>query len=634
MSFVNRSYYNIYMRKLRYGIAFLAFLFFIIHSNAFAENKFSLSSNIVYSFDTNGTVTVAQNISIRNKTNYTYLPTFILSPGIRDIKNLKVSNSSGQLPILIKEDAMGNETIQITFPARKAGTGKTNDFKIMFNTQQIAKKLGNIWQISIPGIENPGLYDIYSVSVRVPKSFGGLSVIKASSQLKTYPSQETGKSEITFQKSAIDKSGIFLEFGNKQYYSFKLNYRIANNNFFPSDQEMALPRSTNYQDIQINNINPQPSNVKLDNTGNWIAVYRLLPGQKKDIVVTGVAQVGVVPRKTSITTKERKIYTQAQQYWETDNAQIQALAEKLKTPENIYKFVTTKLSYNYSKVARDNKRLGAYGSLNNSKYAVCLEFTDLFIAIARAANIPARMVEGYAYTENPRLKPLSKVKDILHTWPEYYDFNKQAWIAVDPTWGSTTFGSDYFNSIDFERIAFVINGENSTYPIPAGGYKIYSNSKDVLVSFTDKSAYKEKPVGELIDNLPQFSLAGFDIRGNVVVKNTGTGPLENFKLIVSSQLSPRQKIYSVGMVPPYGYIPVAVQFNKTPFLTNNSYQVTIRSVDNSPVQSKSQLRHIINIGFIPDQKLILLGGVTIFGFTILFIITIKTWSIFVSRRKG
>ena len=113
--------------------------------------------------------------------------------------------------------------------------------------------------------------------------------------------------------------------------------------------------------------------------------------------------------------------------------------------------------------------MGALSALNNPTSAVCLEFTDLFVALSRAAGIPAREIDGYAYTNNAHDRPLSLTEDVLHAWPEYYDFDKKAWIMVDPTWGNTTGGIDYFNALDFDHIAFVIKGENSGYPIPAGG---------------------------------------------------------------------------------------------------------------------------------------------------------------------
>ena len=70
---------------------------------------------------------------------------------------------------------------------------------------------------------------------------------------------------------------------------------------------------------------------------------------------------------------------------------------------------------------------------------------------------------------------------------------------IDPTWANTTGGIDYFNVLDFDHIAFVIKGESSDYPIPAGGYKLQGNEeeKDVNVSFA-KIFEEETPTLEIV----------------------------------------------------------------------------------------------------------------------------------------
>ena len=113
-----------------------------------------------------------------------------------------------------------------------------------------------------------------------------------------------------------------------------------------------------------------------------------------------------------------------------------------------------------------------------------MEFTDLFIAIARAAGIPAREINGFAYTENPEIQPLSLVADVLHSWPEYWDGERSSWIPVDPTWGSTTGGVNFFDKLDLRHFTFVIHGNNSSLPYPPGSYKLGPNpQKDVFVNF-------------------------------------------------------------------------------------------------------------------------------------------------------
>ena len=113
-----------------------------------------------------------------------------------------------------------------------------------------------------------------------------------------------------------------------------------------------------------------------------------------------------------------------------------------------------------------------------------MEFTDTFIALSRAAGIPAREINGYAYTENPHVQPMGMVSDVLHSWPEYYDKEKNFWVPIDPTWGNTTGGVDFFHKLDLRHFAFVIHGVDSSKPYPPGSYKLGANpQKDVYVSF-------------------------------------------------------------------------------------------------------------------------------------------------------
>src|SRR3989344_2583826 len=151
-----------------------------------------------------------------------------------------------------------------------------------------------------------------------------------------------------------------------------------------------------------------------------------------------------------------------------------------------------------------------------------MEFTVLFIALARAAGIPAREVNGFAYTQNEKERPLSLVKDVLHAWPEYYDSDIQTWVMVDPTWGNTTGGVDYFYTLDFDHFAFVIKGVNSSYPIPAGGYKISQDlqTKDININFGDNFGTPTQTLS-LSENFSDNYFSGANIQGNILIRNVG-----------------------------------------------------------------------------------------------------------------
>ncbi len=355
-----------------------------------------------------------------------------------------------------------------------------------------------------------------------------------------------------------------------------------------------------------------------DIDGNWIAEYPMQAAQRMDVVVSGRAEVKLYPKEEEVSQANLLNYLSERPYWETKNPQIDKLAKELKTPEAIYKYVVNTLKYDFSRVTDNKERLGAVKALENKNSAVCREFTDLFIALARAANIPAREINGFAYTENSRQKPVSLVKDILHAWPEYYDADKKVWIMVDPTWGSATGGIDYFSTFDFDHLAFVIKGNDSSSPIPAGDYTLENGKdiKDVRVSFAD-GAFDSEPEAEVTAEMPDSAIAGLPIKGKVIIRNIGGAAIPQQILYVSSPAyASETQTLAVPEIPPFGYAALDVAFKPTSILTNTEAVFTIRVAG----ETRSQKVKIRPLFLTPIGGGVILGIFTI----IISIITIKS----------
>ncbi|HJN73565.1 MAG TPA: transglutaminase-like domain-containing protein [Myxococcota bacterium] len=60
----------------------------------------------------------------------------------------------------------------------------------------------------------------------------------------------------------------------------------------------------------------------------------------------------------------------------------------------------------------------------------CNEHTALFVALARARGIPARIVAGLVYSER-----IGAGGFYYHAWPEVYMGQQAGWVTVDPTFG-------------------------------------------------------------------------------------------------------------------------------------------------------------------------------------------------------
>ncbi len=594
------------MKRLLIFLLFSILFFFQIKTNALAASNFSTDYNVTYTIAKDASTHVNLNVVVTNLSSIYYTPSYEIQSGFKDIKNLKAYDEYGSLSPEVKETQDGT-SITVTFNQRVVGIGNKHTLNISFDTNEVAQDLDNVWEINVPGLSQKSDFTTFNATVTYPYSLGKPAYIKPA----VYSPDSVRGNTLTFTKNQLGTSGISITFGSYQIYSFDLIYHLGNSNLFPVKTEIALPPSTNYQDVEIDAINPKPSNVTTDTDGNWLAQYSLPSSSRMNVEVKGKAKIFLNPKQSPISQTQFQDYLKPQQYWEVNNKQIKNLADKLKTPQAIYNYVVTHLTYDFSRVSSNEPRLGAVGVLDSPDSAVCLEFTDLFIALSRAAGIPAREIDGYAYTENTQQRPLSLVQDILHAWPEYYDSTKKEWIEVDPTWGNTTGGVDYFNVFDFDHFAFVVKGESSIYPVPAGGYKLSGDktSKDVNVSVGGDFTPVMSVAPDITIQNPVF--AGFPADVVINIKNTGNtfAPAGSFS-VLSDELKPgSQTIYYNG-IPPYGDSSIPIRFEPTSFLTNRTDTIRI---------TLGNLMYSQEIKILP---VFLYKGVIVFGGAFLIVVAI------------
>ena len=621
------------MRKIFATISIILVLaFFFIPQSVFAQSNFTTDYKVTYNVLENALTHVTFDVTFTNQTSQYYASSYSIQVGFENIENVQASDPDGKIVPTVTKNNDGNN-IEIVFNKRAVGQNQKLPFTISFDTKDIAQKSGKIWDINIPGLAKQIEYNSFNVNVIVPKFLGSPSYIKP--DIGTFDG-----TNLNFTKEMLRESGISISFGNEEIYNFDLLYHLKNPNLFPIKTEIALPPSTNYQDIQIEDINPKPQNVDEDSDGNWLAQYILAPSREIDIRVKGQAKILLRPKKQETSEVELRQYLKEQPYWQTTKKEIKDLALKLKTPYAIYKYIVDNLTYDFERVKTNQPRAGALGVLKNPTSAVCLEFTDLFIALARAAGIPAREVNGFAYTQNEKERPLSLVKDVLHAWPQYYDYDLKTWVMVDPTWGNTTGGVDYFYTLDFDHFAFVIKGANSTYPIPAGGYKISNDqkTKDINIEFGD-SFVPTNPTLSISENFSDNYFSGTNIRGNILVKNVGSVISDQQAVTVTTDfLKPKsQKIY-FGKIPPFGSTSIPVSFDRPSILTNRETEITIALNENYHRQSGIPLRRDIakRIKISPFilNKWTIGGGILFVSFIIgLSIIAYKTRNLPLFKRK-
>ncbi len=446
-----------------------------------AQGEFNVDATVTYRVEDDGKTLVTHEITLENNFSTLYATTYTLSLENINAENIRAYDTKGTIKVdNVKE---GDRTdLKVTFNEAVVGKNAKRHFFISYENGSFAVRTGEVWEISIPRLSDQSSFRDYTVNLIIPPSFG----LEAYISPKPDVSDGTGGAHIyTFNKENITQTGITAGFGQFQVFSFNLSYHLENPLARSSETSIAIPPDTAFQKVYIQKMDPKPDNIQIDQDGNWLAIYKLSPRQRVDVMVTGAVQIfagfRTFPKSTEAVLSDNLKETQ---YWQANDPQIKALAATLKTPKAIYDYVSTTLKYDFTRVQPNVQRMGAKNALANPNSAICMEFTDLFIAIARAAGIPAREINGYAYTENPQLQPLSLVADVLHSWPEYYDHDKGVWIPIDPTWGSTTGGVDFFNKLDLRHFTFVIHGKDSNKPYAPGSYKLGPNpQKDIFVSF-------------------------------------------------------------------------------------------------------------------------------------------------------
>ena len=464
---------------LKKGFILILFLVFLLYPSSILAEDFTTDYEVNYYLkegSNNVQSNVEFNIKLTNKTSTVYVKKFGISfPNNFQIKNIKAQDDRGTISPVVTKESKSNR-IELEFTNPSIGKNTVNNFYLQFNQDNLFKINGNVWEVILPTIENIGDSN-YKVIVHLPNNTD-----RKISIAKPNPDLVTGNQIIWNNPKTRT---VYAVFGESQYYDSELIYHLINPKLTPVYTEIAFPPDTLFQKIYISSISPKPNLTYLDEDGNFMGRYYLNPKENKTVRFKGTIEVFVKPRQSMLTYIQSKIENQKKylfnetKYWKlSDFNQIASLTN----PQDIYEFTRDSFEYNYDKLEGDNERLGAELALKNPSKAVCVEYSDLFIAISREKGIPSREIQGYGLSQDPQLRPLSLTADILHSWPEYFDSISKQWKSVDPTWENTS-GIDYFSSFDLNHIVFAIHGKRPDYPLPAGMYK-QEDSQDILIKAT------------------------------------------------------------------------------------------------------------------------------------------------------
>ncbi len=476
------------MKKLFTIFLSISFLFLIIISPAQAQSNsdyFNTKLHTTVTVNNAGQSRVKHEFTIINKTPTTYISQYGLKISSAELKNVTVISDGKSIEsevVFIKagqQSGPGQTSIGVTFPEKLVGEGKTRNFTISYTHPDAAVISGSVLEVALPPQANPQDYSTYTVTLITPAKFGG--------PIRTTPINHNftaSGSQIVTSFERGEERGVFALFGSEQLFDLDLTYHLENSTNNPGITQIALPPDTTFQKIYYHLLDPKPEKIELDLDGNWIATYKLPAGSDTVVNLLATVKLTLEPNESVPVSKPNDDLLKAQEYWPVNHSDLKKLTQDYTTAKEINDFVVNSLNYNTDIALGLPERLGAIGAINNPDDAVCQEFTDLFITLARGAGIYSRRITGYAHSQNSELRPLSLVEDILHSWPDYYNQEEQRWTPIDPTWEDTTGGVDYFHQVDLNHIVFAINGQNSVTPHPAGSYKKQDFAgKTVLVEF-------------------------------------------------------------------------------------------------------------------------------------------------------
>jgi len=574
------------LKKLLLTLAIFTFLSTILTISIFekvqAAGEFLTSCQVDYAMTNNGMTQVTNKIELTNLTSKYFSSEYSLSLGDVVITDFSATDASGHLEAEQSYKDQ-NTTISVKFNDQLVGKDKIRKFSLSYKTSDLTEKLGKIWEVNIPKVGSSAGIGDYKIRILVPIPFGKMLYISPKPQNITENSFENSwipRNIYSFSKESVIQNGISASFGEAQFLRFDLGFNLKNDDLAPSAKEVAMPSDNAYQKIYISKIEPEPSTVQIDTDGNWVASYKLRSRQNVTVKISGYAQIlpmALIPQP-KLTDSNKGYYLSEQKFWESQDLQMISESSRLKTPQAIYDFITNRLALDEGSVS-EAERKGGKAAYDSSKAVGSQDFTDLFITLCRAGNIPARETEGVI---------VSTKGNYSHTWAQFWDDNL-GWVQVDPSLGKSIGEVDYFSKTDFKHLSLVTRGVSSELPkIP----------DEVKVEFADNLPANKGKL-QISFDLPKYPISIFTTNAKIILENLGNTGLYDKKINVGvqgAQLLSDDSI-TIEIIPPFSRIEVPVTLKPLNFLLAKNIEIEAK-VDNQQflAQFKTKSGWILLLG--------------------------------------
>ena len=409
-------------------------------------------TTLTYTISDNRWVSAEENFTIVNPSSrwrYSYT-TYIITRTIfsSSVEDLKVWDDLGRLSYTTQQTA-DRVTIQMEF---KLWPNERLTYHIEYAADGLVSGSWPEYKASFGGIRTGDFrHDNYIITVRGPKgTFPFLTKPKAKLVENELPT-------IRFETQLGTKDefeGVLVHFYSYPvYYKLTLTECFTNPGVEDSREVWFYAILSGQMSSQFAALasGPPLKAMYVDNDNNWHAVFdigTIQAGSSRTenvevIFELNIHESGANESNTGsiadIPTEFPSYaeYLREDNYWEVNHPLIRQKAQEIRGGENnayllaksIVEWVGKNIEY------EERERQGALKTLVSRK-GDCDCFSDLTIALSRAAGLPARMSGGWAY-ENATLGG--------HAWVEFYLPN-HGWQPADPTWAKNL--GNYLGRLD------------------------------------------------------------------------------------------------------------------------------------------------------------------------------------------
>jgi len=350
--------------------------------------------------------------------------------------------------------------------------------------------------------------------------------------------------EVVINKPAY--SSISLLFGKNVTYRFEIS-KVFTNSLDGENQtfEIYVPSDTQNQLIIWDEITPLPNSTLLDEDGNYIFKYVVAPDESLDCTISGYIQM-INPVSETL---NRSYLTKTSGYWsiknKTEFKRINNYVQrkgieitedfdsinKLEDVEKelfykyIYQYVIERLNFNKDITLGtiNETRLGANALVETPNESTATDYADLYIAILRSYQIPARMVVGYisnitGYTAD----------GFYHHWVEYYDDVNKKWVISDP-FLEEYFEKNLFGTPFFDHISILKRGKSPVAP----KISFFNDSDFTVHSETQENIVPNFDINSEL-SFEEYRITNRYLKGYIYTTNTGNTVINGYTISKSN----------------------------------------------------------------------------------------------------